>query len=146
MLPKKVAIDIKYPKISSIPCIVLLLPCSDISPFPVPGTGFTSPDLELSLPGERTVAEVAWFGLCRASDATSVLASVVILPQVVSNVPCNTTLIGELATGTYGTAGRVYFLDRLTFAVLGFSYNGQAPGIYREIIPSTFSLPAACYP
>lgn len=75
------------------------------------------------------MAEVAWFGLCMASDTTSVLASVVILPETVSNVPCNTTFIGELPSGMYGTGGRVYLLDRVTFAIIGFSYNGEVPGM-----------------
>ena len=59
---------------------------------------------------------------------TPVLDSVVVLPQLVSNVPCNTTLIGELPGDSNNISGRVYLLDRITFAVLGFSYDGLAAG------------------
>ena len=51
------------------------------------------------------------------------LASAIISPQLVTNVPCNTTLIGELPAGTSNIIGRVYLLDRETFAVIGFSIN-----------------------
>ena len=112
----------------------MLPPYSDANPSPLPGTGFSSADLELSLPEDQSVAQVAWFGLCRDSDVTSVLASVVVLPQLVSRVPCNTTFVGELPTSPYGTAGRVYLLDRVTFAVLGFSYDGEAPGNVQEVL------------
>jgi hypothetical protein len=41
-------------------------------------------------------------------------------------VPCDTTFLGELPAGSNGIAGRAYLLNRLTFAILGFSYDGQA--------------------
>ena len=47
---------------------------------------------------------------------------------MVSNVPCETTFIGELPAGSNGLAGRVYLLNRITFAVVGFSYDGGAIG------------------
>ena len=58
-----------------------------------------------------------------------ILASVVIPPQVVPIVPCETTFLGELPTASNGITGRVYLLNRLTFAILGFSYDGQAEGM-----------------
>ena len=58
-----------------------------------------------------------------------ILASVVIPPQVVPIVPCETTFLGELPTASNGVTGRVYLLNRLTFVILGFSYDGQAEGM-----------------
>jgi len=91
-------------------------------------SGFSSADIELSLPAGVTVASLAWVGVCGDSSPSPVLASVVVLPQLVSNVPCNTTLIGELPGDSNNISGRVYLLDRITFAVLGFSYDGMAAG------------------
>ena len=91
-------------------------------------SGFSSADIELSLPAGVTVASLAWVGVCDDSSPSPVLASVVVLPQLVSNVPCNTTLIGELPGDSNNISGRVYLLDRITFAVLGFSYDGLAAG------------------
>ena len=76
------------------------------------------------------MAQLAWFGVCNDSDTTNVLASAVILPGVISIVPCNATFIGELPSGSNGIAGRVYLLDRITFVVIGFSYDGGEPGTY----------------
>ena len=98
------------------------------SPSPSFSSGFSSADIELSLPAGVTVASLAWVGVCGDSSPSSVLASVVVLPQLVSNVPCNTTLIGELPGDSNNISGRVYLLDRITFAVLGFSYDGLAAG------------------
>ena len=73
-----------------------------------------------------------------------ILASVVIPPQVVPIVPCETTFLGELPTGSNGIAGRVYLLNRLTFAILGFSYDGQAEGMptwwYLHIVTASVAL------
>jgi len=63
---------------------------------------------------------------------TPVLASVVVLHQLVSNVPCNTTLIWELPSVSNSISGQVYLLERVTFTVLGFSYDGMAAG---EFVP-----------
>ena len=75
------------------------------------------------------MAQLAWFGVCSDSDTTNVLASAVILSGVISNVPCNATFIGELPSGSNSIAGRVYLLDRITLAVIGFSYDGGEPGM-----------------
>jgi hypothetical protein len=71
------------------------------------------------------MASVGWIGVCRV-NATRILASVIVQPETVANVPCETTFIGELPAGSNGLAGRVYLLNRITFAVVGFSYDGQA--------------------
>ena len=60
------------------------------------------------------------------------LANVVVLPRLVSNVPCNTTLIWELPCVSNSISGRVYLLKRVTFTVLGLSYDGMAAG---EFVP-----------
>ena len=83
---------------------------------------------------------MAWLGVCNASDVTNILASIVVPPQVVESVPCNTTLIGELPAGSNGLAGRVYLIDRLTFAVVGFSYDGEAIGMHCIASAGYFSL------
>lgn len=59
-----------------------------------------------------------------------VLTKVEILPALADQVPCTARFLGDLAEGqgSHGLAGRVYFLNRLTFAILGFSYNGGASG------------------
>jgi hypothetical protein len=75
------------------------------------------------------MASVGWIGVCRV-NATRILASVIVQPETVANVPCETTFIGELPAGSNGLAGRVYLLNRITFAVVGFSYDGQAEGQY----------------
>jgi len=90
-------------------------------------SGFSSADIELSLPAGVTVASLAW--VCDDSSPLPVLASMVVLPQLVSNVPCNTILIRELpGDSNVQHLERVYLLDRITFAVLGFSYDGLAAG------------------
>ena len=66
--------------------------------------------------------------------SSDVLASVSVVPETVTDVPCNTTFLGEFPgnssdVGSNGQIeGRVYLLDRVTFAVLGFSYSGMEPG------------------
>ena len=65
--------------------------------------------------------------MCTA-DSAEILASVVIPPEAVPSVPCSTTLVGELPGGPKGVGGRLYLLNRVTFVVLGFSYDGTAPG------------------
>jgi hypothetical protein len=56
-------------------------------------------------------------------------------------VPCETTFLGELPAGSNGIAGRAYLLNRLTFAILGFSYDGQAEGMKIEILALYPGLP-----
>ena len=80
-------------------------------------------DIELSLPSSISVANLSWVGVCANGSSSTVLASVIISPQLVTNVPCNTTLLGELPAGTNSITGRVYLLNRETFAVIGFSIN-----------------------
>ena len=103
-------------------------------------SGFSSADIELSLPAGVTVASLAWVGVCGVSNPSPVLASVVVLPQLVSNVPCSTTLIGELPSHSNNITGRVYIIDRITFAVLGFSYDGTAPGKLKCLTVSKLPL------
>ena len=66
------------------------------------------------------------------SVVTPVLVSVVVLPQLVSNMPFTATLIWELPCVFNSISRRVYLLDRVTFTVLGFSYDGMAAG---EFVP-----------
>ena len=73
------------------------------------------------------MASVAWIGVCTA-DSAEILASVIIPPEAVPSVPCSTTLVGELSGGPRGVGGRLYLLNRVTFVMLGFSYDGTAPG------------------
>ena len=87
------------------------------------GSSYSQSDVELSLPSTVTVANLTWVGVCANNSASTVLASVVIAPQLVANVPCETTLLGVFPMGTSGVAGRVYLLDRETFAVIGFRIN-----------------------
>ena len=64
--------------------------------------------------------KLSWTANVNLSDA--------VLSQVVSNVPCETTFIGELPAGSNSLAGRVYLLNRVTFAVVGFNYDGEEIG------------------
>ena len=75
------------------------------------------------------MASVGWIGVCNV-EMTRILANVIVQPETITKVPCETTFIGELPPGSNGLAGRVYLLNRVTFAVLGFSYDGQAEGWY----------------
>jgi hypothetical protein len=80
---------------------------------------------ELVLPEGQTVSELQWFGVCDDSSASVKLASIAIHPSSVRNLPCNTTLLGALSTNEYGITGRAYLVDRLTYAILGFSFSHQ---------------------
>lgn len=80
---------------------------------------------EFVLPAGKTVSELQWFGICDDSAASVKLASISIHPSSVRNLPCNTTLLGTLSASEYGIAGRAYLVDRLTYAILGFSYTHQ---------------------
>ena len=80
---------------------------------------------EFILPAGKTVAELQWFGVCDDSAASIKLAGIAIHPSIVRNLPCNTTLLGSLSANEYGIAGRAYLVDRLTYAILGFSYSRQ---------------------
>ena len=80
---------------------------------------------EFVLPVGKTVTELQWFGVCDDSAASIKLASIAIHPSIVRNLPCNTTLLGSLSVNEYDITGRVYLVDRLTYAVLGFSYTHQ---------------------
>ena len=80
---------------------------------------------ELVLPVTRIVTELQWFGVCDDSAASIRLASIAVHPTAVANVPCNTTLLGSLSVNEHGISGQVYLVDRLTYAVLGFSYTNQ---------------------
>lgn len=80
---------------------------------------------EFILPAGKTVAELQWFGVCDDSAASIKLASIAIHPSTVRNLPCNTTLLGSFPADEYGITGRAYLMDRLTYAILGFSYSYQ---------------------
>lgn len=73
----------------------------------------------------KIVTELQWFGICDDSAASIKLASITVHPNIVRNLPCDTTLLGDLSDNEHGIVGRVYLVDRLTFAVLGFSYTDQ---------------------
>ena len=80
---------------------------------------------ELVLPEGKDATQLKWFGVCDDSSASITLASVAIHPTAVRNLPCNTTLLGSLSGNERGITGRVYLVDRVTYAVLGFSYTHQ---------------------
>ena len=86
---------------------------------------------ELVLPAGQTVTELQWFGVCNDSAASIKLSSIAIHPSIVINLPCNTTLLGSLSANTYSITGRVYLVDRQTYAILGFSAPQQVnEGMY----------------
>ena len=89
----------------------------------VSGSSFAH--LQVLLPVGRNITELNWFGVCDDDAASIVLASIAIHPTTVSNLPCNTTLLGSLSDNEHGISGRVYLVDRLTYAVLGLSYTLQ---------------------
>lgn len=80
---------------------------------------------ELTLPVTRIVTELQWFGVCDDSAASIRLASIAVHPTAVANVPCNTTFLGSLSANEHGISGQVYLVDRLTYAILEFSYTDQ---------------------
>ena len=80
---------------------------------------------ELVLPVGKTAAELQWFGVCDDSAGLITLASIAIHPTIIRNLPCNTTLLGSLSANEHGITGRVYLVDRLTYAIIGFSYTDK---------------------
>ena len=60
--------------------------------------------------------------MCDDSGALVILASIAVHPRTVRNLPCNATLLGGLSANGHDITGQVYLVDRLTYAVLGFSY------------------------
>ena len=89
---------------------------------------------EFVLPAGKNISELQWFGVCDDSAASVKLASIAIHPSSVRNLPCNTTLLGTLSASEYGIAGRAYLVDRLTYAILGFSYTHQENEGMTEIL------------
>lgn len=89
---------------------------------------------EFVLPAGKNISELQWFGICDDSAASVKLASIAIHPSSVRNLPCNTTLLGTLSASEYGIAGRAYLVDRLTYAILGFSYTHQENEGMTEIL------------
>ena len=88
-------------------------------------SGLSAAHIEVLLPVDMNITDLNWFGVCDDSAATIVLANIAIHPTTVRNLPCNTTLLGSLSSNEHGISGRVYLVDRLTYAVLGFSYTHQ---------------------
>ena len=88
-------------------------------------SGFSIAHYEFELPEGRTVARLKWFGVCADSSGSVTLASIAIHPTLVKNLPCNTTFLGTLSNNEREITGRVYLVDRETYAVLGFSYSRE---------------------
>ena len=103
-------------------------------PPPLDYSGFNSPysvsDLELHLPSDRDVTKLAWIGVC--SNTNEVIARITVLPGCMLRLPCKASYLGELPNaGGEGISGRVYLVNRVTFAILCFNYeNNNQNGNY----------------